>query len=77
MSHNHMSGKTTTQAIGPQSRNFPEPDFWPANNFRLARCRVEPQEVFDYGTDCLGIVHSDFGTGNTAAVSSGLKCISE
>jgi hypothetical protein len=33
--------------------------------------------VFDYGTNCLGIVHSDFGTGNTAAVSSGLKCISE
>jgi hypothetical protein len=33
--------------------------------------------VFDYGTNCLGIVHRDRGTGNTAAVSSGLRCISE
>jgi hypothetical protein len=42
----------------------------------LAR-RVERQEVFDYGTNCLAIVHREFGAGNAAAASSGVTLTSE
>jgi hypothetical protein len=41
-----------------------------------AAAAPEALKVFDYGTNCLEIVHRESGNGNAVGVSSGITCTS-